>query len=390
MGFFDYFKKRELTLETVVSANPQAFAVDESSIPYDIFGIEVPNDPISPVTSISIKSARQVPAVKRARDLICGTLGGIPLQLVDSENEIQFNNLLDQPEDSVPRSVTFTRLYEDLLFYGIGWWKIVETDYRGYPTKVQRVSPDRVTVTNGVVYIDGKPTQYNKVIRFDSPNGGLLNDGARAIKTLLRLEAAALKVAEDPAPQGYFTPTDGADPLEDEEIVAMLTAWKSARQRSSTAYVPAALNYQSNAFNPEQLQMSAARDHAVKEIARLTGISSEDLSVSTTSRTYFNAQSARQERINDVLSPFVNAVTDRLRMRDITPRGYSVRADFSGFLRADDKTRLENYAIGVSLGLYTLEQIAELEGLPAPEPKAITSARKEVVQEAETITEESA
>jgi hypothetical protein len=63
MGFFDYFKQRELTLDAVVAANPQKFAVDETSIPYDIFGIEAPNDPISPVTRISIKSARQVPAV---------------------------------------------------------------------------------------------------------------------------------------------------------------------------------------------------------------------------------------------------------------------------------------------------------------------------------------
>jgi hypothetical protein len=317
-------------------------------------------------------------------------LGGINLQLVDSDNEVQFNALLDQPEDYVPRSVTFTRLYEDLLFYGIGWWKVQETDYRGYPTKVLRVAPDRVSVTNGKVYVDGKPVQYNQVIRFDSPNGGLLNDGARAIKTLLRLEAAALKQAEDPAPQGYFTPVDGADPLDDADIIEMLTAWKQARQRSSTAYVPAALNYNSNAFSPEQLQMSSARDHAVKEIARLTGISAEDLGVPTTSRTYFNAQQARQERINDVLAPLANAVTDRLRMRDITPRGYSVRADFSGFLKADDQTRLENYQLGVDLGLYTLEQIAEIEGLPTPEPKAITSARKEVVQEAETIAEDAA
>jgi Phage portal protein len=388
MSFWDWLiGERQTTLETVVPETAPKFEV---SVPAEIFGIEIPNDPISPVSQISLKAARQVPAIKRARDLICGTLGGIPLQMVDSDNEIQTNSLLDQPENDVPRSVTWTRLYEDLLFFGIGWWRVEENDYRGYPTKIKRIDPEKVSVKDGKVWVNGRQVQNDQVIRFDSPNGPLLADGARAIKTLLRLESAAAKYSEDPMPQGYFAPTEGADPLEDEDIVALLTAWKTARQRGATGYVPAALAYKDVSFSPEQLQMSSARDHAVKEIARLTGISAEDLAVSTTSRTYFNAQQARQERINDVLAPFSSAVTDRLRMRDITPRGYSVRADFSGFLRADDQTRLQNYKVGLEIGLYDLEQIAGREGLPVPEEKAVTVARKEVVKTAEKITEESA
>lgn len=307
------------------------------------------------------------------------------MELVGPDNEVSFSPLLDQPEVDVPRSVTWTRLFEDLLYDGIAWFKVTETDYRAYPTKVARIDPERVTITDGKVYVDGRQVRHDQVIRFDSPNGSLLADGSRAIKTLLRLEAAAAIQAEDPTMQGYFYPADGADPADDDEIREMLGAWRNARQQNSTGYVPASLKYQPVSYSPEQLQMSEARQHAVLEIARLTGIDSEDLSVSTTSRTYFNGQDRRMQRISDVLGPYIQAVTDRLRMRDITPRGYNVKADFSGFLRADDQTRLENYVLGVKLGLYNVEQIAEREGLPAPELSELTQARREVIREAEQI-----
>jgi hypothetical protein len=362
---WDFLTGRQpLTFDAIAPAGP-SFTVDGAAIDPAVFGLARYGDPIAPAGPISLASALQVPAVKRARDIVCGSLGGIPLQVVNSSHEITDSPLLDQPERDVPRSVTMTRLYEDLMFSQTAWWKVTETDYRNFPTSVERIAPDRVDVKDGAVWIDGRRST-SRLIRFDSPNQGLLIAGARAIRTLLRLEAAAANTADDPMPQGYFAPVEDADPLEDDEIAELLASWKTARQNGATGYVPAALKYEGVQFSPKDLQMIEARQHAVLEIARLTGIDSEDLSVSTTSRTYFNAQDRRLERIADVLGPYSLAVTDRLRMKDVTPRGYEVRADFAGFLRADDATRLGNYQLGLTLGLYTLADIAEREGLPTP------------------------
>jgi phage portal protein BeeE len=375
VGVFEWlFGERELAATSLPEPAPvvkSQFAVDGTSIPAEIFGFSTTSNPIAPVGKITRDSARQIPAVKRARDIIAGTLGGIPLQVIDRDNEVTSNALLDQPEYDVPRSVTLARLFEDLLYDGVAYWKRVENNYKGYPVKVQRIDPSRVSVQGDKLFIDGRQVSYDTIIRFDSPNGPLLYDGARAIRTLLRLEATAANYADDPMPQGYFSPVDASDPADDDDIRKLLAAWKVARQNGSTGYVPAALEYKALQFTPDQLQMSEARQHAVLEIARLTGIDAEDLSVSTTSRTYFNGQDRRQQRISDVLGPYSLAVTDRLRMRDITPQGYEVRADFSAFLRADDKTRLENYQLAKALGLLSLEDIAKREGLPTPdEPEA--------------------
>ena len=382
MGLLAYLFGAPLAADTLEPA--RTFAVDRESIDPALFGLASWSDPVAPVGRVSRSSARQVPAVKRARDIIAGTLGTIPLQVVDTENVATISPLLDQPEDNVARSVTLTRLYEDLLYEGVAWWRVRATNYRGYPTKVSRIDPGAVTLSDGRAYVDGRSVSFDQLIRFDSPNGALLADGARAVRTLLRLEASALNYAEDPMPQGYFRPADDADPVDDDDVLDLLSAWKTARQASATAYVPAALKYETVAFSPEQLQLIEARQHAVLEIARLTGIDAEDLSVSTTSRTYANAQDRRLERIADVLGPYASAVTDRLRMRDVTPLGYEVRADFSSFLRADDATRLGNYRLALDLGLLTLPDIADREGLPVPAQTAapptvtVTQLPKEV------------
>jgi phage portal protein BeeE len=372
-GLWDWFTGSQPLAAESIPETRTRFAVDAEDVPAALFGFSSYSDPVAPVGPVKRTVARQVPAIKRARDLICGTLGGIPIQVLDRDNNVSTSSLLDQPEFGVARSITFAHLFEDLLYDGVAWWKRVGNDYRGKPVKVQRLEPSSVSWVDGRAYVNGRQVSDpdRTLIRFDSPNGPLLVDGARAIRTLIRLEASAANQSENPEPAGLFMPKDDADPFEDAEAVrAFLENVKAARQAGSTGYVPASLEYKTNQFNPQQLQLIEARQHAVLEISRITGIAAEDLSVSVGSRTYFNGQQARQDRINDVLGPYMTAVTDRLRMDDITPQGFKVRADYSGFLRADDKTRFENYALLKNLGLITVEQIAELEGLPVPDVAA--------------------
>ena len=111
------------------------FAVDAESFPSSVVGLESYVSPTSPVARVSRREAIQVPAVKRSRDLIAGSLGQLPLNVVKSDLTVEASSWLQQPEKNVPRSVTMTRLVEDLLYEQIAWWRIVETDYRGFPAR---------------------------------------------------------------------------------------------------------------------------------------------------------------------------------------------------------------------------------------------------------------
>lgn len=329
--------------------------------------------------------AMSVPAVKRSRDLICGTLGTLPIRTLNAARETVRTPLLEQPEPDVARSVTMTRTVEDMLFEGWAWWRITDFGADGFPTKIRRLDARTVDVrANGRVYVSrdgraqGQATEHvpdELLIRIDSPNDALLVAGARAIRAALLLDQTAARYANDPLPLGYFAPREGVDVGDPEEIADLLDEWDEARRTRSWGYVGAALEAKSLQWAPEQLQLSAARDYAVLEISRTVGVDPEDLGVSTTSRTYANAEQRRLDLIDFTLAAYVAAIEGRLSMNDVTRRGHRVRFDYDGFLRSDTKTRMETYALGRQVGVYTDERIAEIENVPSATQPGIAPER---------------
>lgn len=354
------------------------FAVDAESVPPEVFGLEAYSAPTAPAARIDRRTAIQVPAVKRVRDLVAGVLGGLPLECFDAQQNRVPWSLFDQPEKNVPRSVTMTRLYEDLLFEEIAWWRVVETSWDDWPTFVKRLKPGRVQVDEdrGEVYVDGKKVTNpdKELIRFDSPTDGLLKAGARAIRTCVLLDQAAANAANGVPAVEYFTPADGADPLDDDEITALLDEHAAARRERRTAYYPASIKYNVNHFDPKTLQLSEQRQHAVLEIARVGGVDPEDVGVSTTSRTYTNQFDRRKAYTDFTLGLYMHATEGRLSMGDISPRGYTARHDLDAFLRSDPAGRYAAYAAGLQVGAIDEDDIARLEGRPAgsvqPRPTA--------------------
>lgn len=371
-------------------ADPPAasFAMD---VPGDLWGAVTAGGAVAP--RISRAEALQVPAVARARNLIAGTIGSLPLVTIGPDrNEVPGTYLLGGNIDpEIPNSVLVAYTFEDLLFEGVAWWRVTRVGWHGYPVEARwvpnsavhvapvgpslpsqmLVSPDQPFPVDGQVFIDGLPVGDREVVRFDSPNPPLLRHAARAIRTALLLDATAGLYAESPQPLTVFTPRDNATDVGDEEAVQqMLDRWEHARARRATGYVGAALNLDTVGWSPEQLQLADARQHAVLEIARATGIDPEDLGVSTTSRTYANAETRRRDLVDFTLAAYISALQDRLSMRDVLPRGYQAKVKLDAFLRSDTKTRMETYKIGLEVGAYTTEEIRVAEQRPALKPSS--------------------
>lgn len=369
--------------ELEATAPEQFAAIGSESIPASFFGLTSYDDPVAIASRVSRRSALQVPAIKRGRDLIPGTLGTLPLDLYGPQNTLSVSELLAQPERNTPRSVTMAKTYEDLWFEGVAWWYITEYGWHGYPTKVKRLEPRTVDVRiDGKVYVtrdgnQGMTWEYApdaRLIRFDSPTEAVLEAGARAIRASLILDAAALRYADGAPMADYFEPVDSYDPDAD-EIDDVLDRWLNARRQRSTGYVPSGFKYNINAFDAQKLQLAEARQHAVLELSRVMGVDAEDLGVSTTSRTYQNSQDRYQARVKDTLRPYMVAVEERLSMNDVCPRGYDARTRVADLLFADDKTRFEAYKIGLEVGAIGKDEIRDLErkaplaetpALPAP------------------------
>lgn len=330
-------------------------------------------------------AALSVPAVLRGRNMIC-SISTLPLQVIDAENEVQDHPLFRQFDPNVPNVTVLAQTVEDLLFDAVAWWRVVAFSADGYPSAVARYAPDTVSLqppggyqrgylpselpTEGVVYMEGHPVPFREVIRFDSPNPAFLVAGERAIRRALLLDDAADLYAANRRMRGFFKPSDPTvDPADDGDIEQMLTDFASAREKRLDGYIPAALDYVPiQDPTPAELQIISQQQRADLALANALGIDPEDLGINTTSRTYQNAVDRRKDRVNDVLSPFMRAITDRLSMPDVTKRGYVARFVLDDYLKADPKTRAEVQQAYADMGVTDAAEIREIEGLP---PRAI-------------------
>ena len=342
---------------------------------------------------ISRAEALQVPAVLRSRNLIC-TPAALPLLLRNKEREIVTGidaptNLFDQIHPDIPNIVTLSSTYEDLLFEGESLWHVLDRNFQEWPTFCEHIPSSHWAIhPDGQIYINGQPVSDENVIRFYSPNPPLLVHAARAIRTCLTLDTTAASYAEEPMPLQYLTPREGARVNEDDTFVSgLLDKWEANRRRRVTGFLGAALKIESMQWNAKDIQLHEQRQHAVLEIARAAGVDPEDLGVSTTSRTYQNAEQRRMDLLDFTLRPYMEAIETRLSMRDVTPRGYYSKTNLDAFLRSDTKGRMETYAIGKPLGLYPDERLAELEDIPRIQKPALVTRTLVPVSDNEPMQE---
>ncbi|WP_030488189.1 phage portal protein [Micromonospora chokoriensis] len=340
--------------------------------------------------------ALSVAAVQKGRNSLC-SIATLPLRQY-RQLDIVRSPFLDQIDPDVANVVTLSQTIEDLAFDAISWWLITAQDFQGYPLAARHLDVATVSLdppkgqpnpfpsgrdARGVkiVWVAGEATPADRVIRFDSPNPGLLSANARAIRRALLLDRLASTYADNPRPLDWFTDGDdpSVEPMDDDEIDGFLADWKASRKRGSTGWIPGNVKrVDANAPSPAELQLVELQRQVTLEIANGLGVDPEDLGVSTTSRTYFNAADRRMTKINETYAPYMTAITQRLSMGDVTPRGNTVRFDLSDYLKPDPAGQVAYWR-----GLYDMNVIDEAEiraaagwsgAPPKPKPAPAPSA----------------
>jgi len=327
-------------------------------------------------SSIDLNSALQVPTVSKCRQLICGTIAGIPLSLYNKRTGEELGSpiWLDQPDIRQPRSVTIAYTIQSLLFYQTAYWEVTSTySDDGRPARFAWVANNRVspklnarnteieyyTVDNEVRPMSG----LGSLVTFQSLQPGVLATGGRTIRAALDLEKAAAIAAQTPIPSGYIK-NSGAD-LPEAQVQGILAAWKASRNSRGTAYLTSTLDYSTTSFSPKDMMYSEAKQDLSTEICRLMNVPAYMASADANkSMTYQNVLDARKEFYAYTLAPYVCAVEDRLSMDDITNANNFVRFQSDEtFLRADASARLAVIEKMLTLNLITLDQAKAMEDL---------------------------
>jgi HK97 family phage portal protein len=325
---------------------------------------------------IDLPSALQVPTVSKCRQLICGTIAGIPLELYNKRTGEELGSpiWLDQPDIRQPRSVTIAYTVQSLLFYQVAYWEVTATySDDGRPARFAWVANERVspklnerntlveyyTVDHEVRPMSG----VGSLITFQSLQPGVLGTGARTIRAALDLEKAAAIAAQTPVPSGFIK-NSGAD-LPEAQVQGILASWKAARNSRGTAYLTSTLDYSTTSFSPAEMMYDSAKQSLSTEICRLMNVPAYMASSDANkSMTYQNVLDARKEFYAYTLAPYVCAIEDRLSMDDITNANNVVRfASDETFLRADATARLAVIEKMLSLNLITLDQAKAMEDL---------------------------
>lgn len=327
-------------------------------------------------TNTTRQLAMSVPSVSRARNIICGTIGSLPLTTFNriTGQYVDPHRVINQPDPRVAGFVIYNWLAEDIWLYGVGYGQVLEmysaTD-GGRVRAWTRVSPDRVTVDTNFksteitgYKVDGMAVPISgvgSIIRFDGPDEGLLHRAGKTIAAAVYLENAAVNYAKEPAPS-MILKSNGTN-LTGERVSALLSAWKSARQTRSTAFLNADVDLKEFGFDPKSLQLAEARQYVALELARACGIPAYFLSAETTSMTYTNAINERRSLVDFSLRPILKAIEERLSLPDFVPNPVMVRFALDDFLRGNALERAQVYEILNRIGAMSVEQIQREEDL---------------------------
>ena len=303
------------------------------------------------------EEAMSVPSCARARNIICSSIASIGLEVIDRSTDMEIEGAIPRvirtPDPRIPGSATYVWTCEDLLFYGYAYWQITELFSDTYRVRsVQRVSPARVTIrTNAIAseiefyMVDGTPVPNSGVgslVVFNGVDEGLLNRAGRTIRTGAELERAAAMYAREPIPSMVLKSNGTALPAD--RIAKLLESWGSARRNRGTAFLNADVELQTVGFDPEKLQLSAARSYIATEIARACGIPAYYIDAETgSSMTYSNAVNQRQTLLDFSLIPLMTSISERLSMPDFVPSSQEVKYDLSDYLRGSDLERANIY-----------------------------------------------
>ena len=322
------------------------------------------------------QDAASVPAIARCRNLIAGTIATIPLETYSKTTGEELPNMVwvEQPDKRQPREVTIAWTVDSLFYYGVAYWMVEEVyqdDNR--PARFSWVQNDRVSVkyTSNNTAVDYYMVNNVRVpdsgvgslVTFQAFDQGLLLRNPTTIRAAIDLEKAAAIAAQTPMGSGYIK-NSGAD-LPDQQVQGILNAWKTARQSKGTAYLTSTLDFQPISFSPKDMMYNEAKAYLALDLARACNVPAPMIDAELIrSNTYQNVLDQRKEFAAYSLMPFIDAISCRLSMDDLTPRGQEVRFSVDEtFLRVDPLQRLQVTEMLLQLGLIDLNQAKEMEGL---------------------------
>jgi hypothetical protein len=289
----------------------------------DVFGPDV----VAQFGWIDRHRAMGVPALLRARNLLATTIARMPLQVLRGDAVVDPQPSWCTRTDGT--SSPFHRLtwtVDDLLFYEGSLWR-GERDAAGREfLTLTRVPYHRWTIDEdtGEFLIDEARTDQDALVFIPGFSEGILVTSQTAIRTAADLSAQAADAARVPFKLELHQTT--ADVLTDDEISALIRRAREAlASNAGVLYTNAAVEARVHPVDAQQLLIDGRNASAV-DMARIASLPAAlvDATTAGASLTYETTQGRNQQAVDYGLAAYMAAVTSRLSLDDVVPRGQRV------------------------------------------------------------------
>jgi hypothetical protein len=290
----------------------------------DILGMRVPGPPTR-------SDAIRVPAVARARGVVCTTIARIDVGAyrgetrLDTAAEPSWLHATDGPVSPFHRMLW---TIDDLLFYGWSCWSVTQRETvngvegAGFPQRMERLrpmvdwkfEPDTGRVLRATADGGWRVPNLREVVLIPGPHEGLLVEGAPAVSHARDLQRGAHNAARFPTAYLGLKQTTGA-PLKR----------RSDDENEVTVEIGTFAEH----------LVTAGRNAADVDVARHAYIPADliDASVPESSLHYSTSRDNDRRAIDYGLGAYMSAFSGRLSQDDVTPRGQRIAFDLEQWLR---------------------------------------------------------
>lgn len=289
--------------------------------------------------------AMSVPAMARARHLIAGAVAGCPLVAYTGDvRQDPGPSWTYRTDGLVSPWHRMLWTVDDLIFHGFSLWSVVRGT-EGDVLAAGRIPRDDWTVDDdGRVIVHGEPAPAARVVLIPGPHEGVLAFAARTLRAASKLERSAARHAANPVPSVELRQTLDV-PITNTERDELISQWVAARSNPDTGAVGfTSYGIEAHPLGavPEQLLIDG-RNAAAVDVARHVSIPAAMLDATSAgaSLTYETTEGRNGQFLDYGVSLYMDAITARLSLDDMIPRGSRVAFDTSGLASVTRDTSTE-------------------------------------------------
>lgn len=288
-------------------------------------------------------AAMRIPAVVRLRNLLCGTIGRIPLRAMRGADpladEAQPTWTYRTDAGGLPPYHRMVWTVDDLIFTGWSLWgrsnSVVTTTDEGRPLAMSRIPQERWRFTPlGTIEVawDGRTwveAQASQVCLIPGAHEGILNFGGAALREAKDLADSAANAARNPSAWLNLHYT-GDEPMSDDDIDGIIARWAAARrgENGGVSWTNKWIEAQEMGTHEAHL-LTEGRNAAAVDMARLVNVPAAmiDATSAGASLTYETTDGRNRQFLDYGLSLYMDPIAARLSMDDVVARGTRVAFD---------------------------------------------------------------